>query len=107
MTAMSIGHVEPDWHRRLRVRLKELFSGSSPEARDAYRAAITLLVTLSSSSIDLNEAERMAFEATLNEIEHGETLIRRRDGGGVEIYQAGWRYRMGFDPLEVTAVPEQ
>ena len=98
--------VEPIWHRRLRARVREIFPGASSEKQAAYRAAITVLVTLSTSSLDLDEAERMGFDATLNDVEHGICLIRMLDSGQVEICRNGWCYQVRINPLKVTTVLE-
>jgi hypothetical protein len=104
----------PQWQRRLHARVGEVFSGADQDTRDAYRHAIVALVTRKredgsgpvSSSSELSEAERMGFDAVLNDVERGACLIARLESGAVEIRKEGWCYRVKFDPLEVKAFRE-
>jgi len=100
--------------RRLHARVGETFPGASTEARDAYRHALVALTTrhaerpggMVQSSAQLDDAEQFAFEARLNEIQRGETLIARRDDGSVEVRSQGWVYIITFEPLDVQSHKE-
>lgn len=98
--------VEPDWHRRLRIKVREVFRGADAETQAAFRAAITMVVTLSTSSLDLDESERLGFDAVLNDVERGVSLIRLDDDGRVVLCRGGWCYRVSVDPLEVVRTAE-
>jgi hypothetical protein len=102
----------PAWQRRLHARVSEVFVGVDSDVRDAFRHAIVAVLTrgrdsgMVQSSSELDEAERMGFDAILNNVEHGACLIGRTEEGGVELRQSGWRYHVTFEPLRVTTVRE-
>jgi len=108
-----VNHPSAWGQRRLRVLVDELFSGSDTDARDAFRQAITALLTrdrysgtMTEESDDLDDAEQMGFNAMLNNIEHGLTLIRRLPSGSVEIRDRGWCHKVSFHPLRITSLRE-
>jgi hypothetical protein len=99
--------LEPMWHRALRREVADLFSGSTDLAQQHYIWAITAVVTLgrkagpTNQSGELDIAERMGFQAVLNDIRHGMAMIRWSGNGVVELERLGSFYKVRACPLVV------